>query len=52
MGSIDLKRINLITILRYSAKPVLDPYTMTGHGVVEMLKELVETAAISARTSP
>jgi len=46
MGSVDLKKLNLSTILRYSEKPILDPYTMTGKGALALLEELVDTAAI------
>ena len=46
MGSVDLKRINLSTILRFSEKPILDPYIMSGHGALALLEELVDTAAI------
>lgn len=49
MGSVDLKRINLSTILRYSEKAVLDPFTMTGSGALALLEELAATAAIVSR---
>lgn len=52
MGSVDLKRINVTTILKYSEKPVLDPYTMTGRGAMALIEELVETAAIVSRDEP
>jgi hypothetical protein len=46
MGSVDLKRVNLSTILRYSERPVLAPYSMSGRAALALLEELVETAAI------
>ena len=49
MGNVDLKRVNLSTILRFSEKPVLDPFTMTGRGALALIEELVETAAIVSR---
>jgi hypothetical protein len=49
MGSVDLKKINLNTILRYSERPILDPYCMTGKGALALLEDLVETAAIVSR---
>ena len=49
MGSVDLKRINLSTILRFSARPVLDPFSMTGAAALALLEELVGTAAIVNR---
>ena len=49
MGCVDLKKVNLSTILRYSEKAVLDPYTMTGKGALALLEELSKTAAIVSR---
>jgi hypothetical protein len=49
MGCVDLKKVNLSTILRYSEKPVLDPYSMTGVGALALLEELSKTAAIVSR---
>ena len=49
MGRVDLKRINVTTILRYSARPVLDPFTMTGSGALALLEELASMAAIVSR---
>ena len=49
MGSVDLKRINLSTILRFSARPALDPFSMSGPGALALLEELVSTAAIVHR---
>ncbi len=48
MGSVDLKRINVSTILRFSEKPVLDPFSMSGRAAVALLEELVTTAAITS----
>ncbi|MEZ4282966.1 MAG: BLUF domain-containing protein [Myxococcota bacterium] len=49
MGCVDLKKVNLSTILRYSEKPVLDPHSMTGKGALALLEELSKTAAIVSR---
>ncbi len=49
MGSVDLKRINVSTILRFSEKAVLDPFSMSGAGALALLEELVTTAAITSR---
>ena len=46
MGSVDLKRVNLSTILRFSERPVLAPFTMTGEAALALLEELAATAAI------
>lgn len=49
MGSVDLNRVNLSTILRYSEKPTFDPFTMTGEAAMALLEELIDTAAITSR---
>ncbi len=49
MGRVDLKKVNLSTILRFSEKPVLDPFSMTGPGALALLRELASTAAIVSR---
>lgn len=49
MGSIDLNKVNLSTILRYSEKSALDPYTMTGRGALALVEELASSAAIVSR---
>jgi hypothetical protein len=49
MGSIDLNKVNLSTILRYSEKAILDPYTMTGRGALALVEELASSAAIVSR---
>ena len=46
MGSVDLKRVNLSTILRFSERPVLAPFAMTGQAALTLLEELADTAAI------
>ncbi len=46
MGCVDLNKINLSTLLKYSEKPMLDPYSMSGLGALELVEELVDTAAI------
>jgi len=49
MGMVDLKRIHLGTILRYSDRPVLDPYGMTGKAALALVEELVASGAITNR---
>ena len=46
MGSVDLGKVNLSNILRYSEKPVLDPFSMTGRAALALLGELIASAAI------
>ncbi len=49
MGTVDLKRIHLGTILRYSERAVLDPFVTTGKAALALLEELVASAAITSR---
>lgn len=49
MGTVDLKRINASTIVRFSEKASLDPFSMSGAGALALLEELVATAAIASR---
>lgn len=49
MGCVDLKKVNLSTILRFSERPVLDPFSMTGAAALALLEELARTAAIVSR---
>jgi hypothetical protein len=46
MGSVDLGKVNLGSILRYSEKAVLDPYSMTGRAALALLEELNTSGAI------
>jgi hypothetical protein len=46
MGSVDLGKVNRSSILRYSEKSVLDPFTMTGRAALALLGELTTSAAI------
>ena len=52
MGSVDLKKVNPGTILRFSERPELDPFTMSGSGAQGLLEELAATAAIVSRDTP
>lgn len=48
MGSVDINKVNRSMILRYSEKPQLDPYTMTGDAAVKLLEELASSAAVTS----
>ena len=50
MGSVDINKVNRSMILRYSEKPQLDPYTMTGDAAVKLLEELASSAAVTSFT--
>ncbi len=49
MGSVNLSRVNLGSILRFSENPVLDPFLMSGQSALALLEELTSTAAIVSR---
>lgn len=51
MGSVDLSRINLSTMLRYSEKPKLDPLHLSATSALALLTDLVGNAAISTPSS-
>ena len=46
MGQINMSRLNPGLLLKYSAKPVLDPYSVSGKVSLAMFEELVATASI------
>ncbi len=47
MGQVNLAKVNPSTLLKYSAKPAIDPFAMGGRGLMSLLEELIATAAIS-----
>lgn len=50
MGCVDINKVNRSMILRYSEKPQLDPYTMTGDAAVKLLEELASSAVVTSHT--
>ena len=46
MGQINMSRLNPGLLLKYSATPVLDPYSVSGQVSLAMFDELVATASI------
>lgn len=46
MGRVDLNKVNLSTILRFSERAQLDPFSMPGRAALALLEELEKTAAI------
>lgn len=46
MGAVEVGTVNLSSILRYSEKAVLDPYSMTGRAALALLQELTTSGAI------
>jgi len=49
MGNLNLNRVNLGTILRFSENPVLDPFQLSGKTALALLEELMATAALVSR---
>jgi hypothetical protein len=49
MGSVDLNKVNLSIILKYSEKPNLDPFTLPGKMALALLTELMNSAAVTGR---
>ncbi len=47
MGRVDIDKVNRTMLLRYSEKPELDPYTMTGDAAIKLLEELATSASVS-----
>lgn len=47
MGSVNLNRVNLGTVLRFSERPALDPFSLSGRSALALIDELVSTAAIA-----
>ncbi|AVS63059.1 blue light sensor protein [Paracidovorax avenae] len=50
MGQVNLGRINHATLLKYSEKPELDPYLVSGRVSLALLEELMATASVIGRT--
>jgi hypothetical protein len=51
MGQVNLARINPSIVLKYSDRPVLDPFSVSGRASLAMLEELIATASIVGRTT-
>lgn len=49
MGQVNLSKINPSLLLKYSEKPVLDPYRVSGKASSALLDELIATASIVCR---
>lgn len=51
MGQVNLGKVNPSIVLKYSEKPQLDPYSVSGKVSMALLEELIATASIIGRTS-
>jgi Sensors of blue-light using FAD len=49
MGQVNLLKLNHAILLKYSEKPELDPYSVSGKVSLALLEELMATAAIIGR---
>lgn len=49
MGQVNLSKVNPSTLLKYSDKPVLDPFATSGRASMALLEELIATAQIVGR---
>jgi hypothetical protein len=50
MGQVNLTRINASIVLKYSERPELDPYAVSGRVSLALLEELMATASIIGRS--
>lgn len=46
MGRVDLDKVNTAIVLKYSEKPRLDPFGMSGSVALKLLEELASNASI------
>jgi hypothetical protein len=49
MGQVNLEKLNPAVLLKYSEKPVLNPYAVSGSASMALLEELISTASIVGR---
>lgn len=50
MGVVNIAKLNTSILLKYSEKPELDPYGVSGHVSMALLEELMATASIVGRS--
>ncbi len=51
MGQVNLARISPSILLKYSERPVFDPFALSGQVSMALLEELIATASIVGRCS-
>jgi hypothetical protein len=49
MGQVNLAKLNPSLLLKYSDRPVLDPFAVSGRASMALLEELIATAQIVGR---
>lgn len=47
MGQVNVSKVNQSWLLKYSEKPVLDPFSISGQVSMSLLEELIATASIA-----
>jgi hypothetical protein len=52
MGQVKIEGVNAALILKYSESAELDPFSCSGHSIMALLEELVESGAIATRVPP
>jgi hypothetical protein len=50
LGQVNVSKLNQTTLLKYSEKPELDPYSVCGKASMALLEDLAATAAICGRS--
>ena len=50
MGRVDLDRLNPGVVLKYSERPQIDPFSISGKVALTLLEELISTASIVGGT--
>ncbi len=50
MGRVNLGKVNPSLLLKYSEKPLLDPYAISGKVALALLEELISTASVIGRS--
>lgn len=50
MGQVNISKLNHSILLKYSEKPELDPYSVSGKVSLALLEDLMATAAICGRS--
>ena len=51
MGWVNIAKVNPSLLLKYATKATLDPFNCSGHASMELLNELIATAAVVNRDS-
>lgn len=49
MGQVNMAKVNPSLLLKYAAKPVLDPFSLPGNASLALLEELIATASVLGR---